>query len=70
MFHQVTGAYSVNETDVENLAIVASQQDNVEQNLEAFWQSLEAAGKTAVPFTVSTSGSQTIVCQIICTIVT
>ncbi len=58
---QVQGVYSVNESDVNQLALVASEQDNREAAIDSFWQGLKTQGRTAVPFTVSTAGSQTVV---------
>ncbi len=55
------GVYSVNESDVNQLALVASEQDNREAAIDSFWQGLKTQGRTAVPFTVSTAGSQTVV---------
>jgi hypothetical protein len=58
---QVQGVYSVNQSDVNELALVAAEQDNREAAIDTFWLSLKTKGHTAVPFTVSTVGSQSVV---------
>jgi len=51
--------YAVNATQVDLLGIAASEEDNTQAALDAFWQSL--SGNQIVPFIVSTSGSQSVV---------